>query len=406
MAPRHWFQEITMTLVKRRESTQSLEVRGQWKSPGDILSLLLLVGADVVQHALAQQSGDRLPTPVVFSFGWVAYSFTGLLTVIGQNSLLPKPEIPLDVFSTGSSYVRTNQSWIIGRVIRDFEKHWMPEAVRSALNDMLEQEGRAKAGLCISLFEASEDKVAGYPRRDIYWLSGYLVSILQLGITVIPWVIWGDWLIFVIAAWGTLLAFATGSLPQWRRERWACRKNTNKTFVLTRGNGAQHALVIFGKGRGLDLEDLASSTEISVGKGTRYLYGLFAVMWIVLLITVSGIKENTWFLVAVGALGMVHTVIVAGAARSPEWFGIHLTLIDYIVRPKVMDVLRDAEIKYPGLGRSMLSTFFSGELRPDEDVWWKECKKVELAERQKKTNMNEGDEKAKAPAPSQENQPP
>lgn len=393
-----------ISVEKRALFSQSLAVRAQWINPSDILSLLLLIGADVVQQALAQQSGDKLPTPVVFSFGWVAYSFTGLLTAIGQNALLPRPEIPVEVFSTGSSYVRTNQSWIIGRLVRDFERHWMPGTVRSALKKLREQTGRDKAGLCISVFEASENMMAGSPRRDHYWLSGYIVALVQLGIAVIPWVLWNDWLIFVIVAWGTLLAFATGNLPQWRRERWACRRDTQKTFVLTRGNGAQHALVVSGRGRGLDLEDLASSTELSVDKGTRYLYGLFAVLWVVLLITVSGIKNNTWFLVAIGAMGMIHTFVVAGAPRSPSWFGIHLTLIDYVVRPKVMDALRDAETKHPGLGRSMLPTFFSGELTADEEVWWKEAKEIESRERQKERNKKDKDRNEEKPRSFKENQ--
>lgn len=43
------------------------------------------------------------------------------------------------------------------------------------------------------------------------------------------------------------------------REKWACRGDTKKTFVLTTGNGSQHAIVIQGAGVGLDLEDLAAA---------------------------------------------------------------------------------------------------------------------------------------------------
>jgi hypothetical protein len=35
------------------------EIKAQWRDPGDIFSLLLLVGADVVQKAIAQLAGVR-----------------------------------------------------------------------------------------------------------------------------------------------------------------------------------------------------------------------------------------------------------------------------------------------------------------------------------------------------------
>ncbi len=42
--------------------------REQWKRPGDVFSVLLILGGDVVNRALAQLAGTWL-TPVTFSFG-------------------------------------------------------------------------------------------------------------------------------------------------------------------------------------------------------------------------------------------------------------------------------------------------------------------------------------------------
>jgi hypothetical protein len=256
----------------------------------------------------------------------------------------------------------------------------MPLAVRKPLKDMLKTAGKSKAGLCVSVFEASPDATAGVPLRDFWWISGYLIAILQLGIAAIPWGIHGEWLVFAITAGGTLLAFVTGCLPQWRNERWACRRGSPKTFVLTRGNGAQHALVILGEGRGLDLEDLASSgARVRVSANTRWMFAGLTTLWVALLITVSGMKQNTWFLVAIGALGMLHTVVVAGTPRHPGFFGVHLKFRNVFVHNKVMEALKDTERSYPGLGRSMLPVFFPGSLRPDEEDWWKQAKVTEAA---------------------------
>ncbi|KAF2651549.1 hypothetical protein K491DRAFT_719740 [Lophiostoma macrostomum CBS 122681] len=360
------------------------QLRTQWANPNDILSLLLLIGGDVVQRALAQQTGHRLPlpTPVAFSFGWVAYTFMGLLSAVGDSALLPPPEFPCIVFSTEWGYVRNNQSWIICRLLRDFEKSWMPSQVRQRFQQMLKIAGpnrKRRSGLCISVFEASSKAEAGFPRRDVYWYSGFAISGIQLLIALIPWLLWRNWEIFPITVTGTFLAYFTASLPQWSHERWACNRNVDKTMVITRGNGAQHAIVIIGAGRSLDLEDLASSAEgFPPQSAITWLFGGLTTLWCALLITVCGLTQNTWFLIAIGTLGMVHTVIIAGAPRKPESFGIHLEYRAVFTQPKVMETLKEAEAAYPGLGRSMLHTFFPGDLWPDEVAFWKEARKIEI----------------------------
>ena len=353
------------------------KAKSQWQNPSDILSLLLLIGGDVIQHAIAQLAGDdSLPTPVVFSFGWVAYSFTSLLSAFGDKRLMPPaPDLPSVVIDTSSGHARTNQSWILGRVLRDYENHWMPSPVRQALDAVLAKAQRPRAGLCISIFEADPDREAARASRDLLWWSGYLVAIVQLVVAAIPWIIWDEWEIFVVTAAGTLLAFISASLPQWRVERWACRRDANNTVCLTQGNGAQHVLVILAKGRGLHLEDLANANVARTPTVTTGpAMGFITVLWVALLITVSGIQDRTWFLIAVGALGMLYTVVVAGAPRRPEAFGIPLQYVDVYVKDKVMEALKAVESDYPGVGHSMLATFFPGGLKEKEVAFWEEAK--------------------------------
>lgn len=44
------------------------DFKDQWTTPGDVFSVLLLLGGDVVARALAQLAGSGL-APVAFSFG-------------------------------------------------------------------------------------------------------------------------------------------------------------------------------------------------------------------------------------------------------------------------------------------------------------------------------------------------
>lgn len=57
----------------------------QWSNPADILSVLLLLGPDIVHRAIAQLTG-RVVTPVAFSFGWVTYSVASLARIFGGNT--------------------------------------------------------------------------------------------------------------------------------------------------------------------------------------------------------------------------------------------------------------------------------------------------------------------------------
>jgi hypothetical protein len=71
-------------------TTVSDYLAAQWRNPADILSVLLLVGPDVVERAIAQLAG-RAITPVAFSFGWVAYAASALLSSFGGALLFPSP---------------------------------------------------------------------------------------------------------------------------------------------------------------------------------------------------------------------------------------------------------------------------------------------------------------------------
>ncbi|KAJ6436690.1 Protein kinase-like domain protein [Purpureocillium lavendulum] len=371
----------------------SAEFAYQWKHPGNVFAVLLILGGDVVARALAQLVGSRL-TPVAFSFGWVAYATTAAASATGENKLMPLADISCKVINGETGYVRDNCSWIIGRMVRDFEM-WMDKQprvlghpalpsdqrtnpVQTRVNELIElkwlgQRERArdkgevdpqrprKAGLCVSVYRAKH-ATKGCPGYDAPYVTGFLTYIIQLGLAAIPCGLFGDWSILLVTAAGIGLCLAWGALPQWYDEKWACRTNTNKTIVLTRGNGSQHAIVIQGAGCGLDLEDLAAvDTGAFMQRGPRLAPIVLGAAWIILLITASAVTQNTWFLLAVGGVGIIQNLYVAGTSRPPQAFGLALEFVEVIGNLKCMDVLFEVENRYPGLGKSMLSVFFTGQ---------------------------------------------
>ncbi|KAI1378431.1 hypothetical protein F4677DRAFT_443646 [Hypoxylon crocopeplum] len=412
-------------------SLPSEEFATQAKNPTDVFSVLLILGGDVVARALGQLVGSRL-TPVAFSFGWVAYAVTAVVSAVGENKLMPASDFPCKVINGENGFVRDNYSWVIGRVVRDFET-WMdkqPRAengvpypntdvdgakgeegdgaavqnpVEARVKEIIElswennkkrargkgrpepKERPPKAGLCVSVYRAKQasKRVPGY---DIPYIAGYVTCLLQLGIAAIPCGLYGDWSILLITGAGTILAFASGAIPQWAKEKWACRENTNKTFVLTKGNGSQHAIVIQGAGVGFDLEDLAAADGGAItSRVTRLVVIAMAALWILLLIAASGLSDNSWFLLAVGGLGILQNAYVAGTSREPEAFGMPLEFVEVIGKPSVMDTLFAVEDKYPRLGQSMVATLFPGELRSAEEQRWQgyRARRIEMEKQQR-----------------------
>lgn len=365
------------------------EFRTQWITPGDAFSVLLILGGDVVGRAMAQLAGSGV-APVTFSFGWVAYSITALVSAVGENKLMPlDPDCRCKVIHCKSGYGRDNSSWILGRIVRDFD-HWKDDAVQTKLDKVLEErlaemrktDENAKkppmAGLIVSIYEPSTTISAGTVKRDgAYWI-GLPIMVLQLGVASIACGIYGEWGTLLITAAGIALSLATGLLPQWKKEKWACRDKAKHDYVLTRGNGSQHVIVIRGNGHGFNLEDLASGQSnimVATNLVTSIALLVLAALWILLLITAAGLKQKTWFLLAVGSVGILQNIYVAGASRRPENFGIPLDFVEVFGNPSAMQTLQEVEEKYENVGHALLQEFFPGSLTETEKRQWAELKR-------------------------------
>ncbi|RYP07123.1 hypothetical protein DL764_002718 [Monosporascus ibericus] len=342
----------------------------QWIEPSDVFSVLLILGGDVIQLALASLTGGPLLTPIAFSFGWVAYAISAVLSAVGENRLVRcAPEVDVQVFNLQSGYRRSNRSWLLGRLIQTYP-FWIAPEVKAEVDG-----AEARVALCITVYKWRDSIKPGVPAHDLIWWSGFGISAMQLGIAAIPFGLYHDWTIFLVTACGTILCYASASLPHWRIEKWHAR-TTEKDVALTLGNGSQHVVIILGAKHGLDLEDLAVGRAPDVWS-TRFATIFLAILWLVLLITCTGIKTKTWYLLVVGGLGMLHNIVVAGAPRRPAALGLPIEPVtmeghgvEVYAEPKVMYTLMELELKHKGFGKPLLEEFFPGKLRDWEVKWW------------------------------------
>lgn len=422
-------------------------LRNTWSSPTDILTIVLIIGGDVVQKALAQTTGaPNIPAPVCFSFGWVAYAFTALIGLVGPGRLMPDPDYSCKLINLESGYARDNFSWAVSRVFRRFETRWVSsdamvvEVFKTVGKAEWGPDGGGKPGEATN--SKQKQSYAGRPVWGYVKVLSYIVILVQLGIAAIPFGLYGNWGIFFVAATGQALVLATTALPQWRVEKLSCRKGSKKNIALTRGNGSRYIAVILGNGVGLDLEDLAGAesprmkrawlehgifvrrhmnkrddegaagetshhapgldVEVLTWKSqpidlwaTRFMCFILAILWIGFLICVTALADDAWYLMAVGALGMSQNAIVAGVDFKSERYGMHLEKVESFGGRKVMEALKNFEKEYPGNGKALVDEFFPGSLRPDEVEWWDTA---EATYKESKQKLKEEKEKAKREA--------
>jgi hypothetical protein len=129
--------------------------------------------------------------------------------------------------------------------------------------------GRSNAAFCIAVYRWVGDVKLGLPNRDWAWWSEFFMSILQLGVAAIPWGLHNNWNIFIATAAGTVIAYASASLPQWQIKNWTPERRM-KDIAITQGNSNQHVIVILGADHGFDMEAPAAARSPKLGSTRIY----------------------------------------------------------------------------------------------------------------------------------------
>lgn len=315
-----------------------------------------------------------------------------MLSAIGENRLMPAAEVDAVLINTKTGYARPNRSWILSRLLRDLE-HWLPPPCKQAESDKLRElhevnqskpEGVRKpqtairVGLRATVWQCHH--ATGKGGHDFVYWSGTLVVLVQLlAFGLPPVLLYDEYFTILVTACGTVLAWASGALPQWTEEKIGVRHldpGKKKDLLLTEGQGSHDIVMLRTAGHhDLDLEALAASQRsLRHQRMTRVTSVLLAVFWVALLVTVAGWRHHTWYILGVGIVGIVHNVFVAGCVRLPTALGIPVKPESIFVNDKVMKVLWELETAYPRAGASAVETFFPGgfeALRDAERVAWR-----------------------------------
>lgn len=394
-------------------STTLSALKDQLINPADIFTLLFLVGGNVVQTALAQNAGFRtceLPlwgtpkvkdwkpddprarwrwsvrfsppifcfTPVVFSFGWISYAFTTLATFAGGETLMLTSTAQCIVMEGSSGHTRTNTSWVIGRLWRDYA-FWMDPSIDILLQELRRDKTRSsweQAGLITSVYRFKKlDGPRPSSPKGSEWRLSLCITLGQLALAAIPFALPGrEWGTLLVTVAGTLLAWWTASLPQWQEEKYRARKiqkvknGVLPSVVLTSGNGAQHAILIVCEEGSLNLEDLSTGQNgyrPTVTQGIPLI--LLTVCWTMLLLVAIGVPSNRWWLIGVGGIGMLQNTWVASSPRRPSEIGLQFEFVGAAGSAEVACALAQLERSElgKGVGKQMVTLFFPAGLKTD-----------------------------------------
>ncbi|KAI0459479.1 hypothetical protein F5B21DRAFT_499657 [Xylaria acuta] len=330
-------------------------LRDQFVNPQGITSILLLIGGDIIAKAVAQLSCSFKNLP-----------FTG--------SLQLRREI---------------KSWVVGRLFRDLEKEIDPDgriADHKAFHDSLH----------VEVYQLDPSHLSNNgalrPKRDLLWWSFVVALVLQIGIAIIPMTPTPgrqkpNFYVLLITVAGTLLSLITGSLQATRGEKYGRRGlGCRDMFALTKGNGYNIAIIILPNSleRNPRPGDIPSQMPYLANMATasyrptkisRIRAFILGGLWIVLLLVIGGASADSWYLLLVGGVGMVHTVYVAGRKRKSEAHGIPLTRLgeQWVFNGGTgqMDVLVSLEKRIPGAGYLLRREFFNGPMTADDKARWK-----------------------------------
>lgn len=213
--------------------------------------------------------------------------------------MTPSPDFPAQLISAKFSHVRENKSWVIGRLLRDLELSRAEAGLFETDNN--EQNEPFK----IEIFSIDQNATQGEIKRDLVWYSGFFVILIQIVVAIVPIITKRNWAPIIITAGGTLLALLQGAIPQWKKEKWAWARKGGDTVSITQGNGSRYVMVILGEEHPLtqgsgrykapNLEMLAAGSQrLKVSLISRASSVMLAVLWVILLISVTGLEEDTW----------------------------------------------------------------------------------------------------------------
>jgi hypothetical protein len=90
-----------------------------------------------------------------------------------------------------------------------------------------------------------------------------------------------------------------------------------KTVGLARGNGHRYVMLVYSQEGATDLEKMASPQPQASKDFARYIPAS-AILWTVLLASVTGLQDDRWYMLIISAIGMMQNLAAAGVPMKTD----------------------------------------------------------------------------------------
>lgn len=363
---------ITLLMLFIQMYNPTVAERGHLAS---LIPLVMIMGERILSKAISVTTANPRQDCPHLGCGWLSWCLNAVTTSVSNTTdLIAKPENACRVVNLEHGHTRTNNSFVLSRILRDLES----------------RKGSEVGGLSIEVLNAGE-QVELRSWAQIFRLNSEstFALLVQLIIGFLAFSATGDITPLLFFSAGVFLMEAIVNFPAWSAAKFSARKDNGcrSTYALMRGNGHRNVFIIRNAhDDAWNLEDMAS------GGSSRYNYASTperAVMFLTFVTFLAQTISATFmsdasarYILYILAVGTIQNVLIAALPR-PTWaHGVWLASIDTISNDrKVMVALKELEEKYPGIADPLVKEFFPGGLREDEQKWWDDRKQVREQEK-------------------------
>jgi hypothetical protein len=208
-------------------------------------------------------------------------------------------------------------------------------------------------------------------------------SILQLIVAVAPWVLTGDFYVFLLTVFGLSLTNLMLQLQISTEKSSAgqCSDKKDKFYAILCDGGASYILVLKNTVKSAtDLQELATNSAMgyhSLKSNARYtIYGI-TLGWFLFTILTIALPYNSYYLFYVMVIGTSWSYTI-GENLGPNFGGVRYGCQRFVSEPNTMQALQDLEAAFPSYGQGLKEYFPNGPNDAEKELGGAEAKK-ELA---------------------------
>lgn len=319
--------------------------------------ILMLLGPDIIQNTFAVTTAFAPNESPCFSFGWLAYSTSLLVSAMSESGgLLPREECGVKVVDTNGNMARRGKKRKVRvwRLLRDLESRYDSDTIDS--------------NIVIEVLEPTSQPWTPKSFWAMIQNRSMSTGIFQFWLAGIFWYFYGDLSILLLLSTSILLLAATANLPIWSAQKHLSHTDDMEdgVYALMRDTGTppQRIFIIQSIHPGIFVNKDGTATY-AVRHTSVPAFILISGGFLCQALLCTQLSDAAAIvLLIIMFCGTISNVATASLPREPMVDGVKLHSVDTIGGGKsVVEALREVEGRYEGFGQVLLREWFPENIR-------------------------------------------